>query len=90
MPPGMLHCVATFEASVCTGGHFYSWETMEHTLHALIRSTLISDQVVNTEEYASDARQMIVRMAGYLHHEMVLNDRTHDGKSFPIAEHGLN
>ncbi|RXW19323.1 hypothetical protein EST38_g6530 [Candolleomyces aberdarensis] len=87
MPPGMLHAVFTLESSVCTGGHYYSWETMEHTLHALIRSMIMSDEIINTEDYADQSRQILLRMMGYLHEEMILNDRTHkDDDNLPRLE----
>ncbi|RXW12111.1 hypothetical protein EST38_g13742, partial [Candolleomyces aberdarensis] len=93
MPPGMLHAVFTIESSVCTGGHYYAWETMEHTLHALVRSTINSHQVINTEAHAPDSRQILLRMMGYLHEEMILNDRTHkDDPNLPrleTAEHWI-
>ncbi len=79
MPPGMLHAVFTLDSSVCSGGHYYTWETMEHTLHALIRSTIISDRVVNTDEYATSSRQLLVRMMGYLHEEMIVRGQSHEG-----------
>ncbi|RXW13167.1 hypothetical protein EST38_g12687 [Candolleomyces aberdarensis] len=78
MPPGMLHAVFTIESSVCTGGHYYLWETMEHTLHSLIRSAIMSHQIINTENYAAESRQILLRMMGFLHEEMIMNYRTHD------------
>ncbi|RXW15279.1 hypothetical protein EST38_g10577 [Candolleomyces aberdarensis] len=78
MPPGMLHAVFTIKSSVCTGGHYYLWETMEHTIHALIRSTIMSHQIINTENYAAESRQILLRMMGFLHEEMIMNYRTHD------------
>lgn len=79
MPPGMLHAVFTLDAAVCDGGHFYMWETMEHTLHSLIRSLLLAHQVVNTDQYADRCRQVLLRMMGYIHDRMIVKNMTHKG-----------
>ena len=48
MPPGTLHSVFTTETSVCSGGHFYAWSTMRHTLWSLIH-VRVRDQSTNAE-----------------------------------------
>ncbi|RXW11671.1 hypothetical protein EST38_g14184 [Candolleomyces aberdarensis] len=78
MPPGMLHAVFTIEASVCSGCHYYSWPTMELTLHALVRSVILCEHINNTEEYGVQCRQILIRMMCFLHEVMILGDETHE------------
>jgi hypothetical protein len=79
MPPGMPHAAFTIHPAVCSGGHYYTWPTMEHSVHALMRSLIFESIFTNTEEHAFDARQMLVRMMVFLYEEMILQGRTHSG-----------
>lgn len=77
MGPGVPHAVLTKESSICSGGHFYLWETMEKSLHAMIHVILLPGVITNAE--LPSTRNVLIRFLAYFHDGMILKHRTREG-----------
>ncbi|TFK17417.1 hypothetical protein FA15DRAFT_568602, partial [Coprinopsis marcescibilis] len=65
MPPNTPHAVFTVENSICKGGFFYSYRSMDRTFAGMVNSTFINSSVTNTDHPVS--RTLIRRMVHHLY-----------------------
>lgn len=69
--------VFTLDTSLCSGGHYYNWSSMEKTLYGMVHSFLASNYITNADHPVT--LEVLVRYMSFLHSEMIVKGRTHKG-----------
>ena len=70
MRPNSPHYVATLEAAICHGGHFYAMSAIRDTIFGLFHMFALSRAITNTD-HTKDACLLLQRLVIYTHHILV-------------------
>ncbi|KAF6746711.1 hypothetical protein DFP72DRAFT_855069 [Ephemerocybe angulata] len=72
IPPGVMYAAVTVQPTLCSGGHYYIWETMDRTLYARIHALLQGNSSPNPGCVV--VSEILGRFMVYLHAELLRAD----------------